>query len=129
MYVLNDRERTDCPKKDHIGAKIDLSKIKDKYKYLVVFWKLADPAIILLQQGVRCISGYRLVVLHSSDKDSHGRCSNPEPLRRFSQSGNISSMPIDAFFKPAASLTAVTQVSFHLAAEIRLLEVMQVCNV
>ncbi len=35
---------------DYIGAKMDLrAKIMGKYKYLVVFWKLADPAPMLLQ--------------------------------------------------------------------------------
>ncbi len=38
MYVFNDRERTDCQKKGHIGAKIDLrAKFMGKYNCLVVF--------------------------------------------------------------------------------------------
>ncbi len=51
MYVFNDRERTDYPKKDHIGAKIDFrAKFMGKYNYIVVFRKLGDPVPMALQQ-------------------------------------------------------------------------------
>ncbi len=49
MYVFNDQERTDCPKIPYWGENKLKSKIKGKYKYPVVFWKLADPVPMLLQ--------------------------------------------------------------------------------
>ncbi len=49
MYVFNDRERADCPKRPYWGAARLKSKIKGKYKYLVVLGKLAAPEQMLLQ--------------------------------------------------------------------------------
>ncbi len=46
MYVFNDRERIDCPKKTINRLK---RKIKGKYKYLVFFGKIANPVPMLLQ--------------------------------------------------------------------------------
>ncbi len=39
MYVFNDRERTDGPKRPYWGENRLKCKIKGKYMYLVVFWK------------------------------------------------------------------------------------------
>ncbi len=48
MYLMIGKGQ--IAQKDHIGAKIDLRvKIMGKYKYLVVFGKLADPVQVLLQ--------------------------------------------------------------------------------
>ncbi len=37
MYVFNDRERTDCPKKTTLGQNKLTNEMKGKYKYLVAF--------------------------------------------------------------------------------------------
>ncbi len=51
MHAFDDREKDRLPKKDHIGAKIDLgAKFMGKYNCLVVFLKLGDPVPMLLQE-------------------------------------------------------------------------------
>ncbi len=49
MHVFYDRERQIAQKRPNWGENRFKSKIKGKYKYLVVFWKQASPVAMLLQ--------------------------------------------------------------------------------
>ncbi len=48
MYLMTGKGRI-APKRPYRGENRIKSKIKGKYKYLVIFWRLAAPVPMLLQ--------------------------------------------------------------------------------